>query len=155
MRAVYVVFPIVLAAFLIWQKPWQSEPEAAVVAPQEKAPATEEPDNIEKAPIETVESQPPAVREYGVYEVLEDAPMVLVDLKRKGRFVMGKVLDTNGNVVPRCHIKARSNDGSPPHTAMGRADGAFHIMLPKGKPYTLVVTSSGLEPLEVPVPEDL
>jgi hypothetical protein len=68
-------------------------------------------------------------------ELLE---MKVEEVKRAGRWLVGKVVDGEGKPVEGALVKAAGTKG-PPYVSVVRR-GQFYIMAPPGDKYTLTVT---------------
>lgn len=75
--------------------------------------------------------------------------MDVVDVKRKGRYLLGRVVDAKDRQpLIGVLVKAVGKKGNPPFSAATRRNGEFHIMAPPGDEYTFVVTMTKYKTLK-------
>ena len=77
--------------------------------------------------------------------------MKVADVKRAGRYLIGKVVDPEGNPLNGALVKAIGKKGAPPYSSVSRGNGQFHVMAPPGDAYRLVVTMTRYKTLDVAV----
>lgn len=72
--------------------------------------------------------------------------MKVSEVKRAGRWLVGKVTDTEGKPLEGALVKAQGSKG-PPYTSVVRR-GQFYVMAPPGDRYTLTITMTRYQTFE-------
>ena len=80
--------------------------------------------------------------------------MKVADLKRTGRFLMGRIVDKDGKYLVGALVKAVGRKGAPPYSSVSRTNGQFHVIAPLGDRYRLVVTMTGYQTLRHQIDPD-
>ena len=74
--------------------------------------------------------------------------MKVIDIKRAGRYYIGRIVDKHGEYLVGALVKAVGRKGEPPYSSVSRTNGQFHVMAPFGDRYTLVVTMTRYKTIE-------
>ena len=63
----------------------------------------------------------------------------VVEIKRVGRWYMGRVVDSKGNSLEGALVTVKGTKGAPPMPSVSRRDGSFHVNAPPNDTYTITV----------------
>lgn len=141
--ALIVVLAVVMGLF-IFRKTEKVESESGI-----RNPPPQELEQVEAGTSELPEtSDQPADPPLPI----DETGLLVRNLRREGRYVLGIVTDPYDTPVPRARVQAVPDDGGPPYDAVGKDDGSFYIMAPTGVAYKLVIEVSGTPTLEILAP---
>jgi hypothetical protein len=140
---------VALIVFWTFSKGPRTQADKALSGSETALPATSDEKTDEKADTSRLDHRVP---EDDIPEPFRETELVMAELRREGRYLLGKVVNLHDQPVPRARVTARASNGAPPFVAVTRDDGEFYIMAPRGSDYTIEVESAGLPVLVVKVP---